>query len=78
MKSVSKSEFQDFISNYPGKLEVDICGLCDPPMVSYNDFSIGEWPESIVAKTWKYDEEPGECFYKPEENREYYILDVTP
>ena len=79
MKSVNKAEFQEFISNYPRKLEVDICGICDPPLVSYNDFSIGKWPESIVAKTLKYDDDPKGYFYEPEENREYYISDdVTP
>lgn len=38
MRSVNKKEFQEFITNYPRKLEVDICGICDPPLVSYNDF----------------------------------------
>lgn len=73
MKPVNKAEFQKFIADYPRKLEVDICGICDPPFVTYNDFQLGKWPESVVAQTRAYDNDPNGYFYEPEENREYYI-----
>ena len=75
MKNVSKSEFLDFIKNYPRKLEVDCCGICDPPRISYNDFELANrWPYSVVAKTWAYDDKPGDYFYCPEEERDYSIM----
>ncbi len=50
-KTVSKSEFNDFLIRYGEKLERDVTGICEPPMLSYNDFSGGKiWPESMVAK----------------------------
>jgi len=73
MKSVSKPEFWEFVKNYPRKLEMDIYGVCDPPVVTFNDFSLGVWPKSVVARTWKYDDDPDGHFYEPEENRKYYI-----
>ena len=32
------------------RLEYDCCGIYEPPLCSYNDFSEGKkWPESIVG-----------------------------
>lgn len=52
MKKVTEEEFLKFITEYPkSKLEFDCFGACDPPLMSYNDFSDGKvWPESMVAK----------------------------
>ena len=44
MKEVSKKEFDDFIANYPRKLEVDYF----MEWYSYNDFTLGD-KDSIVA-----------------------------
>lgn len=44
MKKVSKKEFDDFIANYPRKLEVDYF----MEWYSYNDFTLGD-KDSIVA-----------------------------
>lgn len=75
-RHVSKSEFLEFINNYPRKLEGDVCGICDPPMITYNDFELANrWPYSIVASTWLYDDEPGQYFYVPEEKRDYQIME---
>jgi hypothetical protein len=73
MKRVDKAEFLEFTSNYPSNLQVDICGICEPPLVTYNDFTRGAYPKSVVAQTWKYDDTQGERCYEPEENRKYYI-----
>lgn len=48
-KQVTKEEFELFIKNYPHELEIDVCGIFEPPIKSYNDFTIGMWPESVVA-----------------------------
>ena len=64
MKKVGKDEYLKFIGEYPRRLERDVCGISEPPLVTYNDFTRGKWPESVVAKEWL-------C---PESEREYYIL----
>lgn len=74
-KRVSKEKFVDFLKNYPTKLVKDVYGVCDPPYISYNDFSTGKmWPDSVVAYTFLYDPNPGDYFYEPENERKYYIL----
>lgn len=73
-KEVTKQEFVDFCNSYPRHLTCDVCGICDPPAVSYNDFEIGWWPLSIVASTHKYDDNPKDYFYVPQEERFYSIV----
>lgn len=73
-KRVSKEEFVEFINNYPRQLTRDVCGICDPPSVSYNDFELANrWPYSVVARTFLYDDNPNGYFYEPEEKRTYSI-----
>lgn len=49
-KAVSKVEFDAFLKAYPNKLNRDVSGIFDPPVLSYNDFTKGEvWPGSVVA-----------------------------
>jgi hypothetical protein len=73
MKSVEKDEFDKFISSYPKPLVRDIARMCEPPMLSYNDFSDGaQWPESIVAKVIMQTAMKGHPCYKGEPD-EYFI-----
>lgn len=73
-QKVSKAEFFDFIRNYPRNLEVDICGISDPPLKTYNDFTISDqWPGSVVASTFRYPSDENDKYYTPEEEKEYYI-----
>ncbi len=58
MKRVTHDEFHDFINNYPNKLEIDIVHFCEPPLKQYNDFSLGNWPESVVASCLFFRDEP--------------------
>ena len=52
---VSKEDFDHYINAYPRQLEKDVTGICEPPLLTYNDFSGGrKWPESIVAKVKLY------------------------
>lgn len=72
---VSKEEFIAFLNNYPRKLERDVYGVCEPPSVTYNDFELADrWWFSVVASTSLYDDNPGDYFYKPEEDRVYKIM----
>lgn len=74
IKKVTKQEFVDFCNSYPRPLVRDVCGISEPPVVSYNDFEIGWWPLSAVAGTYLYDNNPGDYFYEPEEERYYWIV----
>lgn len=48
--SVSRIEFRSFVSRYKPKLVYDVCGIFDPPIGSYNDFSGGKaWPDSVIC-----------------------------
>ena len=50
-KQVTKAKLDTFVSAYPSALRIDVTGICEPPIKSYNDFSDGKvWPESVVAK----------------------------
>ena len=76
MKEVSKQEFIDFLNKYPRELIRDVFGAYMPPLITYNDFELANrWPYSIVAKTYLYDNKPGEYFYEPEEERVYRIME---
>ena len=73
-KEVTKQEFIDFCNSYPRSLARHVCGISDPPAVSYNDFEIGWWPLSVVASTHLYTDNPEDYFYTPEEKRFYSIV----
>ena len=70
-KLVTKDEFYKFVNSYPTKLDFDTTGICDPPLSSYNDFTRGVWPYSMVAKIHRNDMLPEE--WNAGEN-EYYLL----
>ena len=76
MKRVTKEEFDAWLEAYPRHLEVDVCGICDPPSITYNDFELADrWPSSVVASTHAYDDKPGEYYYTPEEERYYSVME---
>ncbi len=64
-KEVTRDEFYAYIEAYPRPLDVDICGITDPPTVSYDDVTLGNWPESLVAKYFRE--------YEPGETNTYYL-----
>ena len=49
MRDCTKEELAEFVVTYPRPLERDVYGVCEPPLVTYNDFTLGPWPLSIVA-----------------------------
>lgn len=72
---VNKEEFENFKLTYQLKhnvtLKSDITGICEPPLLTLNDFSNGKvYPESIVAKAYLMD---GSDYYGGE-TTQYYIL----
>lgn len=73
-KQVTKQEFDEFIASYPRHLERDVCGICDFPAVSYNDWEIGWWSRSVVASTMMYSDDPKNLYYEPEDKRVYQIV----
>ena len=73
---VDYDTFIDFIHNYPRNLTKGVCGISDPPTVSYNDFELANrWPYSIIAHTWVYKDDPNDYWYEAPENRKYYIVE---
>lgn len=72
---VKKMEFDNFIKNYPRPLKVDVCGIYEPPLISYNDFSEGKvWSESVVAFTFLYETNPNNPYYVSDCEKKYFIL----
>lgn len=61
----TKEEFSAFIAAYPAPLKVSILHICEPEQVQYNDFSLGVWPESVVAAYDAWGHTPGNI-YGPE------------
>lgn len=71
MKKVTKEEHEQFVVGYPNQLHKGVSTIYDPPVLEWNDFSLGDWPKSIVAaETLEYDHET--CKDTPEKNQ-YWI-----
>ena len=49
LRDVTQGEFEAFVRDYHRPLERDVYRACDPPYVSYNDLTLGDWPDSVVA-----------------------------
>jgi hypothetical protein len=52
---VTKEEFDAHIKAWPRKLYLDVYGAHQPPLVTFNDFTLGNWPDSVVASYDKDD-----------------------
>jgi hypothetical protein len=48
-RECSEAELQAFVAAYPRALVVDVYRVPEPPVVTWNDFSLGVWPQSIVC-----------------------------
>lgn len=50
LKTLNEAEFKEWIATYPNKLERDVFGAAEPPLVTWNDFTRAPyWPDSVVA-----------------------------
>lgn len=68
-KQVSREELEAFVAKYPNALDVDVNGICEPPVRSWNDFLGGNaWPESMVAREILEERMDGHPAYKGEKN----------
>jgi hypothetical protein len=54
-RQVTKEEFDSHIRAWPRTLEFNIYGAHEPPLATFNDFTLGNWPESVVASYNKDD-----------------------
>lgn len=68
-KEVDKSEFDSFIKSYPNKLVRDVYGAFEPPLITFNDFLLGDWPDSVIAY---YKDCKASIF--PDEPIEYFVM----
>ena len=68
LKEVTKEEFNAFIDNYPTPLEYSILTICYPEKGQYNDFTLGDWPISVVASfsLWGYNPDDASDIYGKE------------
>lgn len=65
MTQVKRHEFQSFLDCYPRPLESDVVMFCEPPARQWNDFKLGDWPDSVV------------CQYTIEPEPIYFISEKT-
>ena len=74
-KEVSEDEVDEFVRNYPRKLMIDVCGIFDPPSISFYDRELSDdITYARVAHKWAWDDDPKGYFYEPKENRKGWIL----
>jgi len=60
MKDVNKDDFNTFVAAYPRPLHKNVSGISEPPTLTYNDFTRGNWPDSVVAQVMLFEEYPKE------------------
>lgn len=73
-KRVNKIELDRFIKDYPRELEKHEVMTCSPPLLTYNDFKLGNYPNSVIAKEWEATDIEGDLWYIPENDR-YWIME---
>lgn len=56
MNKVTKAEFDEFISNYPKRLNSGCTTICEPPFISYRDETI-ETKGDIGSADYYFDKE---------------------
>lgn len=57
-KSVTQAEHDAFIAAYPRPLKRGLLTICTPEILQHNDFTLGKWPESVVASYSTYGGDP--------------------
>lgn len=73
-ESVTEEEYYNFLELYPRDLDRNVSSVCDPPVISYNDFELGKFPDSIVASRCAYSDDKNDYYYVPPEERWWRIL----
>jgi len=49
MKKTTEENFEQFLKSYPRDLETDVNMTYEPPLVTFNDFTLGKYPSSVIA-----------------------------
>ena len=49
-REVTKDELRAWVKAYPRKLITDVNATGEPPQFTFNDFTLGNWPDSVVAR----------------------------
>lgn len=49
LSDVTKDAYEAFLLAYPRELERHVVHYAFPPVLTHNDFTLGEWPQSVVA-----------------------------
>jgi len=49
-REVTEAEIAEWVAAYPRPLVKDLYRIADPHILTWNDFALGVWPESVVAK----------------------------
>jgi hypothetical protein len=62
LKKVTRAEHDAFLAAYPRKLERDVVRFFEPPLIQHNDFTLGKWPESVVASYWSAGGDPNNLY----------------
>ena len=71
MKLVTQQEYEEFIAKYPRTLKIDVCGIIEPPVKRYYDFSLGsQYNAEVAAMQTSYDTKTGK---EEPENYRYWI-----
>lgn len=60
---VSEELFTKFVKEYPRKLTGDKCGISEPPLVTYSDFSAAKGFDAVVARYHDYPKHSGKRIY---------------
>lgn len=69
LKPCTKEEFDAFLAAYPRRVERDVYMAGEPPLVTYNDFSLAPaWPQSVVASHLDGDPPGTATYYGPPSN----------
>jgi hypothetical protein len=50
MKDVTEAEFAAFLAEYPRPLRRSVALFCEPPVVTFDDPTLGDWQVSLVAR----------------------------
>jgi hypothetical protein len=74
-KEVTKHEFDAFLAAYPRGLEKDVLRICEPEQIQFNDFSLGDWPQSVVASYDAWGHTPDDI-WGPEPGRWMVLIDA--
>jgi hypothetical protein len=76
LRECTKEEHDAFIASYPRKLTRDLLTISQPEQLQHNDFTLGNWPASVVSSYETWGHTPGDIYGKDPGN--WRILEEVP